>query len=84
MHSVYAMMLIFQKNSGRPGGGGSGNSDTCGQGGRGVKMGKNSRKSFMEGKVCRLMYRFDPIFRRKATRLGKRDYFETSNTCSGY
>ena len=39
----YAMILIFQKKCGRPGGGGSENSDK----GEGIKMGKNLRTSLL-------------------------------------
>ena len=47
----FVMMLIFQNKCGRPGGGGlkiRTHAD-CGQGRRGVKMGKNLRTSLMDG-----------------------------------
>ena len=44
-NDYYALMLIFHKNADVRGGGGSENSDTCEQGGRGAKI--NGRPLWM-------------------------------------
>ena len=42
-------MIIFKKNKDVQGEEGSENSDTCGQGGKGVKNGQKFADSFMDG-----------------------------------
>ena len=51
----YAIMSIFQKNCGHPGGGESEYSDTCGQEGEGVINGQNLRTLFIDGPFAQLM-----------------------------